>query len=145
MVPLYPHQQGRRVAVLLVLTMSSQLISRLISSARRLNLVYLAYKPNVNGGYRVSNVRARQLSSKSGDEYYTSAGLHGAKYPETEMNEVLKRVSKIEGPEIERRRWFNIVRNFALVIVIFFTPWLIALRVLINFSQWGCGFDPPLD
>ena len=125
--------------------MSSQAINRLISSLRKLNSVCLAYKSNNNGGYRILSVQPRQFSSKSKDEYYTSAGLHDAKYPEHEMNEILRRVSKLEGPGIERRRQLNFVRNGIFIVASIAIPIVIISRLAYIYLMAGTGFDPPVD
>ena len=60
------------------------------------------------------------------------------------MTEILKRVTKIEGPEIERRRQFNFVRNGALIVgTVVVTIAIVFRRAHVYLSQ-GVD-DPPLD
>ena len=79
----------------------------------------------------------RHLASSSArsEDVYKSMGLNDAKYPEQEMTEILRRVSKIEGPEIERRRIWNFVRNTCILVGIFVTPWIFIASSIIYWCK----------
>lgn len=72
-------------------------------------------------------------------------GLNEAKYPEQEMTEILKRVSKIEGPEIARRRMWNFARNTVLLVAIPGTPVFLAWAAVIRYANLSVEIPDDLD
>lgn len=102
--------------------MSSLTMIRLLASSSRTSCLRCKFSTlgtSANGVHGLRNALAhRSFASNTSqtEEIYKSMGLNEAKYPEQEMTEILRRVSKIEGPEIERRRLFNFVRNAVVIL-----------------------------